>query len=210
MFGYEGSIQITDLSAVPSVGALLGSRGNAELLQAINRNLGSTSFFGSTDDKYAAQHRSFIQRFIDPIREANRQIVNLSTRLVSADMYKPLLTPEDLRNCPPCMMVPILTYQPVYTLLKQGRISGWGYEPENLTDAVEQFDRLIDTNGVINYGIDKPNSDNEYRDVDVFVYGIDPDITFEDRCAIEETREYVDKILNESELDPTDIDYLRG
>ena len=208
MFG--SGIQISQLGSVPTLGALLGNRGNQELLNSINKSLGSTNFFGSSNDRFGIQHNNFVSRFIEPIRQANRKLFDISSKLVNANIYRSLTSEEELRSCPPCMMEPILTYEPVFKLLKQGRIEGWGYTADSLVDSRDTWSRLIDTNGTIWYGIQKPNDEKEYRDEDTFFYGVDPYITPDDRIAIEETRDYIDKVLKETELDPTNIDYLRG
>lgn len=207
---FNSGIQISQLSTVPSLGALLGGRGNQELLNSINKSLGSTNFFGSSDDRFGMQHNSFVTKFIEPIRQANRQLCDISTRLINTNTYRALVSEDDLASCPPCMMEPILTYEPIFKLLKQGRIEGWGFTPESLVDSRDTWHRLIDTNGTIWYGIQKPNDDKEYRDEDTFFYGVDPYISPDDRIAIEETRDYIDKVLRETDLDPTAPSCLRG
>lgn len=204
-------LQITQLNDVPSVGALLGSRGSQELLSSINRSLGSNAFFGSNDDRYGHLHQNFVTKFIEPIRRANSMICDLSARLVNNDYFRSLTTPDELRACPPCMMPSLLTHEPLYNLFRQGRVNGWGYVPEAFVDAREQYKRLVETNGTVWYETSSPNlKDGEFWDETTIHYGIDPQISFEDRIAIEETRDYIDKILRESEMDPTDLDELRG
>lgn len=204
-------LQITQLSEVPSIGALLGSRGSQELLSSINRSLGTNAFFGSNDDRYGQQHQNFVTKFIDPIRQANSMVCNLGARLVDNNYFRPLTTAEELGACPPCMMPALLTHEPLYKLFKQGRVTGWGYAPDSLTDAKEQYTRLVETNGTIWYETGSKNlRDNEFWDETTIHYGIDPELTFEDRLAIEETRDYIDQILKESEMDPTAPTELRG
>lgn len=204
-------LEITQLATTPSLGALLGHRGGQELLQTINRNLGSNAFFGSNEDRYGQQHQNFVNKFIEPIRQVNRMVCDIGHRLVNNDYFRPLTTPEDLGACPPCMMPSLLTHEPVFKLLKQGRICGWGYTPEMLTDAKEQYTRLVETNGTIWYETESSNlKDNEFWEETTIHYGIDPDLSIEDRIAIEETREYINKVLKETELDPTMLSELRG
>lgn len=203
-------LQITSLDTTPSIGALLGSRGNTELISSINRTLGTNQFFGSSEDRFSSQHKAFISKFIEPIRQANVRVAQISNRLVNRDFIHPLLCEEDLRSIPPCMTIPILTFDPVYSLLKQGRIEGWGYTSDRLSSAKEQYDRLIVTNGAINYGIDKAQEDGSFAEKTEFWYGIDPELSLEERCDIEDTRDFVEKILRDTELDPTNLDELRG
>lgn len=205
-------LQITQLSELPSVGALLGHRGNHELLSSINRNLGSNAFFGSNDDRYGHQHQNFVTKFIEPIRKANSLIQDLGARLVNDDYFRPLTNSDDLSKCPPCMMPSLLTHEPLYKLFRQGRVCGWGYTPESLVDAKEQYTRLVETNGTVLYETNSPHlkDNDEYWDETTIVYGIDPELSFESILAIEETRAYIDKILKETELDPTMLTELRG
>ena len=207
---FEPNLQITSIDAIPSIGSLLGSRGNTELLNSINKTLGNSNFFGSNTDRYSQVHNSFITKFIEPIRMANNKLFDISSRLIAQNVYRPLLCEEDLKQCPPCMIEPILTHEPMYKLLRQGRIDGYGIKYESLVDSKEMWDRLIETNGTIWYGIQEPNDDNEYHDEDTFEYGIDPYITAEDREYIEMTRDYVDHILKTTELDPSAPGFLRG
>lgn len=204
-------LEITQLSTTPSLGALLGHRGGPQLLESINRSLGSNAFFGSNDDRYGRQHQNFVSKFIEPIRQVNRMVCDIGNRLVNNDYFRPLTTPEDLSACPPCMMPSLLTHEPLYRLVRQGRVSAWGYTPEALTDAKEQYTRLVETNGTIWYETDSPNyKDDDYWEETTIHYGIDPELSIEDRLAIEATREYIDQILKETELDPTLLTELRG
>ena len=203
-------IQITQLDAVPSTSSLLGARGTNELISSINKSLGATSFFGSENDRYAQQHKSFMTNYIEPIRRANAQIFNISNRLVNRDCIRPLTTNKDLSECPPCMMPALLTYEPVYKLLGQGRISGWGYEYDNLRSAKEQYDRLIEKNGVCYYGMDEVADDGDYWSETTIYHGSDPELSIEDRIAIQDTRDFIEKILKDTELDPTSLSDLRG
>jgi len=201
------TIHITELNAVPTMGALLGSQGNTALLTQISKMAGN--YFGSENDRYANQYKSFITTYIEPIRQANSDIKIAAQRLTMPDSIRPISTYEDLREIPPCMMVPVLTCDPVYSLLRQGRIDGWGFLAENLVDAKETYDRIIDTNGVVDFSEDPEDGETyiQHFEWDVFE---DPDIEHDDRIALMETRDFVRKVLKESSLDPTDLDNLRG
>ncbi len=205
------TIHITELSAVPTMGALLGTQGHTALLQQISK---TGNYFGSEGDRYNTQYRSFITNYIEPIRQANNAIRVASQRIANVDAIRPITTYEDLRNIPPSMMVPVLTCDPVYSLLKQGRIDGWGHLAEDLVDEKEMWDRLIDTNGVVDFS-EEPEV-NEDGETDVFVQHFewdifeDPDLEHEDRMSLMDTRMFVRRVLEETNLDPTDLDNLRG
>ena len=204
------SLNITSLPSIPSMSALLGSKGDTALLQSINKISGS-SYFGSNTDRYAPQYNNFIKKFVDPIRIANNAIQAVASRLNNLDEIRPIQTEEDLRNLPPCMMLPVITDDRVYSLLRQGRIDGWGFSPEYLEDEKEMWDRLIDKNGVIDIGEEDPEGDDPEIYVERYEIDLhDPELTHEDRIHLMETREYVRKILDTTDLDPTDMDNLRG
>ena len=218
---------ITELSAIPSMSALLGSKGDAQLLQSINKLTG-TSYFGSDHDRYAPQYRTFMSRVIEPMREANASIRAVASRVHQIDDYYEFTSIEDFRSCPPCMMKPILTHDKLYSLLRQGRINGWGYTADSLVDDKEMYDRLVERNGIVY--TDEPDQfiddedredrkryceENQYEEQDVLtltsvVYSDDIELTPNEIEMISSAREMVDKVLNETHLDPTDIDNLRG
>jgi len=203
-------MHLTSLPAIPSMSALLGSKGDTALLQSINKISGS-SYFGSNTDRYAPQYNQFIRKFVDPIRIANSAIQSVASRLHNLDEIRPIGTEDDLRNLPPCMMLPVLTDDRMYSLLRQGRIDGWGFSPDHLEDEKEMWDRLVDKNGVIEIGEEDPEGDDPEIYVERYEIDLhDPELTHEDRIHLMETREYVRKILDTTDLDPTDMDNLRG
>ena len=202
-------MQITELSGIPTMGALLGSRGDAQLVNHINKMTGS-NYFGSQNDRYAAQYNNFLSTYIEPIRRANNEIRIAVERLQKPDTIRRVDTYEGLREIPPAMMIPTVTYGPLFTLLRQGRVDGWGFNPEWLEDEKETYDRLIETNGVIDFS-EEP--DGEEPDTYLHHFEIDmadPEISHEDRIFIMQTREFIQKILDDTDLDPTDLDNIRG
>lgn len=138
-------LYITDLDAVPSLGDLVGVRGDRALIEDINRATGASSYFGSDRDRFRDNHRTFLTKFIEPIRRANLSIRNIVSKVTEQDEYRRIESEDDLRKIPPCMMIPMLTYDPMYSLLRQGRISGWGFVAENLDEEKTRYDRLIVT-----------------------------------------------------------------
>ena len=202
------AIHITELQAVPPMGALLGSQGHTALLNQISK---SGNYFGSDSDRYGNQYRSFITSYIEPIRRATSEIRMAVQRMNEPDAIRPITSYEELREIPASMMIPVLTCDPVYSLLKQGRIDGWGFVAENLVDEKETYDRIIEKNGVVDFSEENVGEDGETY-VQNFEWDVfeDPDLTHEDRMALWETRDFVRKVLEESSLDPTDLDNLRG
>lgn len=202
-------LNISELNSVPSMGALLGSRGSDELLASINTSLGASSYFGSSFDRYSDQHNFFMTRFVEPIRQANRTVSQISNFLLNRDVFKPIEDEEDLRTIPPCMMLPVLTHKPLSKLLTQGRIEGWGYTSEDVASVDKMYNRLLRTNGTVDLSTTRFDKDGAYWSVETY-YTTDPKITFEDRISVEATERYIDKVLKDTLLDPTNLDELRG
>lgn len=218
----------TELASIPSMSALLGNKGDASLLASINKVAGS-AYFGSESDRYRNQHFTFMQKIVEPIRLANSALKDVISRVHNMDEIRNLESMEDLRNCPPCMMAALLTHAPLYSLLRQGRVNGWGYSADSLEDSKEIYDRIIDKNGVIDF--DDPDKyltdeireerkhvleDSGIPEEDAFTlvwehdFDVDPELTDEDRLAIMDARALVDRVLEETHLDPTDMDNVRG
>lgn len=201
-------MQITELPIVPGMSALLGTKGDAALYEQINKKI-STTYFGSDIDRFNQQHQTFVTRFIEPIRIANLAVQQTAARLNHIDTYITLQTEDDLRNIPPCMMLPILTEPKMHSLHRQGRIDGWGFNSEWLVDEVEMYTRLIDTNGVNDLTCENSLATDDVslqwvHDVDDIV------LTADERQMIEDSRRYVNRLLEETSLDPTDVDNIRG
>jgi hypothetical protein len=195
-------------SSIPPPSALLGTSGSARLIQAINDSTGATSYFGTESDPYRHISRQYMERYVEPARAAREQFTQLATKLFNPDVFRPLLTQDDFRSVPPCMHMSVLLHPDMRRLLEQGRISGWGYDPEHLPDE-DMYGRML-RNGVADFS--DPGSFNE-DDYVVFNYewdSTDPDLTEEELDAIGATREAIDTILKSFDYDPTMPDEDRG
>ena len=107
------------------------------------------------------------------------------------------------------MMIPMLTYDPMYSLLRQGRISGWGFVAENLDEEKTRYDRLIVTNGRADLNTIERDEMGNFT-VSTTFESTDPWITPEHREFLEDSREFIQKILDTTDLDPTDLSALKG
>jgi hypothetical protein len=218
---------LTELSSIPPMSSLLGTRGDAALIQQINRLTGST-YFGSKDDRYGRQYDSFLSKYIVPIREASRAVNLVARKLLRTDDIIWIDDIEELRELPPCMIIPTITTDPVFSLLKQGRISGYGYTADELVQKKEMYDRLIDRNGVVH--LDDPDKflneeDKELRkelaelrgvpeeDILIFVDTEDHDdvdLTPDEVISLDRARRLMEEVVETTYLDPTDLDNIRG
>lgn len=189
------------LDSAPSPGALLGTTGTNELVQQINNNLGmSSQFFGSVDDIFAKGRQAFVQNIVEPIRQVGHTIKGVTNKLLRNDVIMPLIQEDDFEYIPPTMHMPILMYEPVRQLHDQGRVHGFGYDPANMPTE-DVYGRLID-NGVVDLDTDMEEDGSitfcHEWDTD------DPDLSFEELNYIEQTRMYLDEIIQQRKFDPTD------
>lgn len=200
-------INVIETASVPSLGMAIGSVANSELLQKLNAKIHSSGFFQNVNDYIRQGREMFVNNFINPIRETYRKVKNTVKSLTMSDTIRPIITEKDFNNIPPCMYEPILTYQPVRDLFNDGRIFGFGLEPEQIRPD-DPYDRMIH-NGFTENLLDENVDLKEVECVSVW-YADDPDITTEEIDYIEMTRMFIDQILNDTPYDPTDWKNRRG
>lgn len=191
-----------------SPGALLGTTGTAELVRSINESLGGSNLIPAAHHASMRGIReSFVREVLMPIQRGRDSVVQQVNILMNPDVIRPLIDPVDFSSVPPCMYIPIVMYPPVLNLLKQGRISGFGFDPDNLPDE-DVHGRLIN-NGTCDDVQAAYEKHGELVLESVF-YSTDPKLTFEELDALEETRESIDYILDNTRFDPTDYPSDRG
>jgi hypothetical protein len=127
--------------------------------------------------------------------------------VLNPDRIRILDTIEDFKTIPLSMEMPILLYEPVLKAAREGRVSGFGYDPEWLPEDV--YGRLID-----NFTCEDvlaASDENGYYPISGTMYSDDIDLTDDELYAINTTRDFIrDKILKKTDLDPTDISTSRG
>jgi len=196
-------IQVSSISA----GALLGTAGTAQLIQSINDSLSGASFYDSAQDTFRDIRNSFITNIVQPIQQAAQKVSNLVITLTNPDTIRPLITNDAFLVVPPSMYEAIVMYPPLRHLLEQGRIAGFGFDPEYLPKE-DVWGRLI-SNGVVENVLDNVDADGKIWFTYEF-HSTDPIVSFEELDAVEETRAHIDWILANTYLDPTDINEERG
>lgn len=202
-------ITVTELDSPPSMFALSGACQNRDVEAEIASNLQSSYF--ATSDRYRDRYRSFMSTFVEPIKRANRIVDYVSKRTECIDVIRPIICEEDLRNIPPKMMLPLLTHKPMWNLLREEKIQGWGFTAEELEHQREIYHLLLDVDGVCELTPEKTDRNGEAYcfEVQILEPGM-PDFTLQNRLDIDESRDYVDEILRNTDLDPTDLDSLIG
>lgn len=195
------------VSDIPSPGALLGTRGSAQLLQTINDSLGNSNFFDSAQNVYRSVSNAFIENIVQPMREMGQALQHVSRTLFNPDEYRVLETQEDFLYAPPCMHLPIVMYAPMRKLLEQGRIDGYGYDPDNLPEE-DVYGRLCNNGTVAD--VLEACGENDSCDLVYEWWDDDPDLSPDEIAAVARTREMIDHILAATKWDPTSPNDERG
>lgn len=187
-----------------SLGMLMGTGPTSSVFNTIDA-YGYKSLFGDEFDHMNAQ---FIDQHIRPMEELNFELSRTVNMLMNPDNHRILDSVEAFRSIPSCMELPILMYAPVLEGFRQGRIEGFGYDPDSLPDE-DVYGRMLDNFNCED--VAEVCDDEGYYEVSGTMYTDDPDLNDEELYAIRKTREYIrDKILNGTDRDPTAIDLPRG
>jgi hypothetical protein len=152
----------------------------------------------------ARQH--FIDNRIKPIREKARDFIK--AKIVEFNVADKIVIIDDeskLEAIPTCMQEGILAFEPIKTLFEQHRIFGFGFESAPEEDV---YGRLIN-NGRIDDIAEAMDKDGMVE-FEWTWKSTDPDYTFEDLDNMEATREWLEKFLEETNIDPTDYPNVRG
>jgi len=202
------NIRVIDMTVQPTLGNLIGTMVPDEIISNINsklQNIGNNAM--SVYNYISEEGKKFISKIVNPIKQQAKMIS--SAILEHADVIKPITCEKDLENIPMAMHLPIVLYKPVRDLLEQGRIFGFGIDPSYLGE--DYYGRLID-NGKVEDVLNNliKEDDKYYVEFNYKFKSTDPDLEIEELEFIEETRNYLDKILKETKLDPTDYPNLRG
>lgn len=194
----------------PSLGSLLGTSATSDVLSYLNNQYGNHNgvIFGQAGDPLADRFNNLMTLVQTQLVDTNRMVQQTTLAVSNPLQIQAITSEEQLYNTPVSMQLPILMYQPIRELFEQDRIYGYGFCKENLPQE-DVFGRLID-NGKVTL------NKNFYADGKIPDYMVeewvttDPNLTFDELDAIEETREWVEKYLRDQmreggEMrDPTD------
>ena len=220
-----GSIRIINDVGFNNVSAgILGTSVSNDMLSHLSNKFKSTG--NSISNMFNHEKDFFIKRFVQPMRKALVVLKNVTRNYTFSDTIKSITTKKGLLNVPPVMHDCILRYKPINDLLKQDRIFGFGLEYEDVKMG-DPYARMINNGLLKNAGdilSDKSNwkkkiSNGKKIDVlkdkeELYCISIwkdsDPSITFEELDYIQETRDFIDEILANTNLDPTDFSSRKG
>lgn len=97
----------------------------------------------------------------------------------------------------------------MHRLLQLDRIQGWGgLKALDLEEDVERYTRILDIDGKLDMDFTPTEEDPEQYIEFSFAPG-DPMLTARQITDIMDTRDYVQRVLDGTELDPTDLDMIR-
>jgi len=190
-----------------SAGALLGTTGSSDLVSSINASFSNSTFLSGLSESFHDIRNSFMQNVVRPIQIGRQAIASRVNRLLNPDMIRPLIKEEDFQSVPPSMYMPIVLYPPVRRLLEQGRISGFGFDPDHLPEE-DVYGRLIN-NGTVYDVLGSADKDGNVWLTWEWC-SLDPNLSFDELDAIEKTRETIARILSNTMFDPTDYPCERG
>lgn len=186
-----------------TLGSIIGTRVSRSTFDDAERD-GHRVFFGGRFDDIES---SFEDRFIRPLDLAARDLERVANRLVNPDKWRHLETIEDFMSIPPCMELMIVQTPSVRDALREGRVDGFGYDPDTLPDD-DYYGRMAD-----NYRCDnvrKRMDEHGRYQVSARHKSTDADMDADTKHLVWKTRRAIDRIMSTTERDPTDITTLRG
>lgn len=195
--------QVSLNSNMLSLGSILGTSGSQNLINSINAKCGGGSFFGTAADPFREGFQKYMTQIIQPIRSLQTSLSSVANKMFKNDIYRSITSVDDLEWIPPKMQMPILYYPPVRKMLEEERIDGFGISAVDLADGDIYEDIL--KSGRVELTKDTLDKDGTFT-VTIIDSTDDPEMTMEDKDAVIETREFLDKFLKDEEtraLDPT-------
>ena len=189
------ALTLTQFERIPSMGAILGTTGCTEVLNQINKELGSSSYFGSIDDPFAAQHNYFVYNIVAPMRLIATQFKEQFKELHQPkdnNIFRPIVSVADLEEgIPECMWEAIAQHPTIKALGKQDRVDLFGLDVSLLPES-NPYHRLLN-NGVSTFSAqDLKDSGGTYIEEHDW-RSTDPVLSVDDLEALEDTYEFLDR-----------------
>jgi len=195
----------TFVSRIPTPGALFGLNGSAAVLEHFNNNRGA-SFFGTAQDRYAQVFHEFTEHIWKPLDAGIKMVASTVNAIINPDVFRPLWNVEELKSTPFCMQLPILYFEPVRELLESGRVHGYGYSPTDIVGE-DKWGRLI-ANGTIDHTTKRDENGNHII-TEIYMSG-DPVLSSDELDAIDDTRRFIADLIRTTDIDPTNVEFVRG
>lgn len=171
-----------------SLGALLGSTGQQDLINNINARCGGGSFFGSMSDPFRTDFHSFMTTVIEPIRQVQMTLASTAQQLLNPDSYRPITNETELAaGIPPCMQLGIIYYAPIRQMLDEERIDGFGIDPKTLEEEDPYASVLESGYKELHSDFLGPKGEFELQWIEK---STDPIMTADEKMALRLTRQY--------------------
>ena len=202
--------EVPSVAAIHSFGSIERMNRQEELRDYLSdsfKSLGS-SYFGSTYDKYRDTFASTMRRYVHAADSAISRVRNALSLTSQENVIRLCNTSGPLRRLPPVMYNFILSIPELHRLHKLGRVQGYAdIDPAEITrEMVKDHRRLFEQNGTVQVVEGKTK-----KSCISWVWKTtDPELTARDLLDIDLTRDYVNSILNLTEVDPTDMDEVRS
>jgi hypothetical protein len=190
------------LSSIPSLGSLFGTSASSDLINQINSSLPTQGVFGSSLDPFKAHYENFLTNIVNPILATHDQIQQLQVISITSEEDKiiSIYNLDQLQfHCPSMMRLPILMYPPVMQLYEENKLTAW-----NLDIPKEVREHDIYGEAIKNCVADLDWNEEEGLIGYTYWESTYPDITLDELEDIQETRDFIDQILEETDFDPTD------
>lgn len=201
---FHDDVTIQHGGKMPSLGALIGSRVSSDVFAAVQGSSHS-SYFG---DDFNKLKRDFFNQFVKPMDNLSIDLSRTVNALMNPDRIRPLISIDDLRTTPLSMELSIALYEPVRTGILEGRMDGYGYDPSTLPKE-DFYGRMIENFSCSD--VREASDADGYFPLTGTMHSDDPDLSDDELRAIEATRDFIrDRILAETNRDPTSIDVCRG
>ena len=184
---------------MPSASLLMESAASAEVTQEINANIGSTFVGLETSEA----DNLFLREIVAPAQQAAYELRRMAVSVSMEDRIIPIYEFEHLAYVPPCMQYPIIMFDPVRKLFEQGRIDGYGFDPDMLPEE-NPYQRLID-NGVVDdiESISRDEDGNIPLDFRWTWDSEDPELSIQEIDDLETTYGTIRRMLETSDYSPT-------
>ena len=187
-----------------SIGSILGGTSvSKSIVDEINSNMRSHTFLeGNSDFQFSDNSNRFIEEIVMPMKRSMIQIDNLKSKLNSAfvDQIRPLIDDEDYFNIPHCMMPMMISHPDVQSLMKQGRVSGFGIDMD-LNEAFLPHYRIA-YNGYVEDALENTKVNNGDLVLEYEFTSIDPDLSDDECSYLRDTFEKMAEMIDRN-VDPT-------
>jgi hypothetical protein len=188
---------------MPSLSTLMGSGVSGSVFDSINTNAHDALFA----ERFAGLHQNFMDLHVKPLEAVAREVGGLFNQATNPNVYRPLISENDFYAIPNCMELPIMMMPEMRKLLVEGRINGFGYTPEDIPED-DSFGRVLDRFHVPD--VEAASNKDGYFTVTARFEEFDPVLDDTQFYALRRTRGAIRKLLEDTELDPTDIGTIRG